>query len=283
VDAVIHLAELSNDPLGHLDPALTLEINHQATVRMAEAAMEAGVKRFVYASSCSVYGASNGEFCDETAAMNPQTEYAEAKVLNEQALSGMASKHFTPVYMRNATACGPSPAMRFDLVLNNLAGLAYTAGRIAMTSDGTPWRPLVHVQDIARALLLGVEAPVELVHNQAFNVGDTRENFRIAEIAEAVGRAFPGCELTFGSLSGDTRTYRVDCGKIERVLGYSCRHDLDGTARELARCYEQMQLTKEMFESAPYTRLKRIQQLRAEGLLDAKLNWTSPQMAAVGE
>ena len=198
----MHLAELSNDPLGQNQPEVTFKINHEGSLRVARAAQEAGVRRFVYASSCSVYGIGSGEFLDETAQTNPQTAYAQCKVLVERDLRPMATNDFCVVFLRNATAYGPSPRMRFDIVLNDLCALAWTRKKIAMTSDGSPWRPIVHVEDICEAIRCALEAPEGAVNGEIFNVGQNAENYRIREIADIVAQAFPGCEVNAGPSGG---------------------------------------------------------------------------------
>lgn len=276
-DAIVHMAELSNDPLGQLNRELTFQINHQGSVKLAQAAKAAGVTRFVYMSSCSVYGVGEeGEIKTEESVVNPQTAYAECKVLVEHDLAQMADDDFSPVFLRNATAFGPSPRQRFDVVLNNLAGLAWTTGKIAMVSDGTPWRPLVHILDIAHAVACALEAPRETIHNQIFNVGDSRYNYRVREIAEIVAEVFPGCELTFGRNDGDNRSYRVDFSKIAtRLPGFACRYDAKAGAQQLRAVFERIGMTREIFEAPPYTRLKMLRHLIATNQLDAELFWRS--------
>lgn len=273
-DAVVHLAELSNDPLGQIRPDVTRQINHLASVGLASKAKAAGVKRFLWNSSCSVYGVGKGEFLDEDAPVNPQTAYAECKVLVERDVSQLADVSFSPVFFRCATAYGPSPRMRFDVVLNNLAGLAWTTKRIAMVSDGTPWRPLVHVLDICKAIACALEAPRESVHNQIFNVGDDRENYQIREIAQIVAAEFPGCEVTTGPPGGDNRSYRVSFDKINHQLpGFRCEHNAQEGARQLRDLFERIEMGRETFEFRAFTRLKQLQYLLRTKQIDDAFNW----------
>jgi nucleoside-diphosphate-sugar epimerase len=278
-EAVIHLAGLSNDPLGNLDSTLTFDINDAASIRFARLAKEAGVRRFLFSSSCSTYGAAGDDFLDESAAFNPVTPYGVSKVRLEQQLSEMADDSFTPVYLRNATAYGVSPRLRVDLVLNNLVGWALTTGRIHMMSDGTPWRPLVHIEDISRAFLAALEAPREAVHDQAFNVGRTADNYRIRELAEivvdTVAGTVPDCRITYADGAGpDLRCYRVDCSKIERVLpAFQPQWDARRGARELVEAYRKAGLTEQRFQGPLYTRLLRIRELQESGRIDADLRW----------
>ncbi len=276
-DAVVHMAELSNDPLGQLNPTITYKINHQGSVALARAAKAAGVRRFVYMSSCSVYGVGDeGEVKDENTPPRPQTAYAECKVFVERDVAPLADDNFSPTFLRNATAFGPSPRQRFDVVLNNLAGLAWTTGKIAMTSDGTPWRPLVHILDIADAIACVLEAPQEAIHNQIFNVGDSTQNYRVREIAEIVAEVFPGCELSFGSNDADNRSYRVAFEKINTQLpGFRCTRDARTGARQMREVFERIGMTDELFRAPPYTRLKMLQQLIATKQLDDDFFWRS--------
>jgi nucleoside-diphosphate-sugar epimerase len=275
MDAVVHLAELSNDPLGQLSPHITYAINHQGSVALAQLCKMAGVPRFVYTSSCSVYGIGGGsEYKTETSTPQPQTAYAECKVLVERTVSAMADAAFSPTFLRNATAYGPSPRMRFDLVLNNLAGLAWTTHKIHMTSDGTPWRPLVHVLDICEAIACTLETSRKVVHNAIFNVGDTNENYQVREIAGVVAEAFPGCDLIFGTSDGDNRSYRVSFDKIATHLpGFQCRHDIARGAQELHAIFERIGLSRDIFESRAYTRLKQMQHLRDTSQLNEHFFW----------
>lgn len=273
-DAVVHLAELSNDPLGQLNPELTYVINHEASTALAASCKQAGVSRFVYASSCSIYGAGLDDWRTEDSPPNPQTAYARCKVLVEQSVSQFADDDFSPTFLRNATAYGPSPRMRFDIVLNNLAGLAWTTSEIKMTSDGSPWRPLVHVRDICEAIACTLEAPRETVHNQVFNVGDTTENYRVRDIAEIVADAFPGCTMTLGKSDGDNRSYRVSFEKINSELpGFRCQHTAAIGASQLYDLFTRIQLTPEMFQFRAFTRLKQLQHLRATRQIDDAFFW----------
>jgi nucleoside-diphosphate-sugar epimerase len=276
-DAVVHLAELSNDPLGEHDQRLTYAINHQGSLDLARTCQAAGVRRFVYTSSCSVYGMSDGEIKTEDSTVDPQTAYARCKAMVERDVAALADERFTPVFLRNATAYGASPRMRFDIVLNNLAGHAWTAGEVKMTSDGSPWRPLVHVNDICEAILLALEAPREAVHNQVFNVGSDEQNYRIRDIAEIVAKAFPGCVVTYGAPSGDTRSYRVAFAKIRRHLPkYRCRWTAERGARQLHDIFEQIELTKEMFGYRAYTRLLQLKYLLGTRQIDEEFYFREP-------
>jgi nucleoside-diphosphate-sugar epimerase len=275
VDAVVHLAELSNDPLGENDPELTFQINHQASVRLAQLAKAAGVKRFVYTSSCSVYGVADGaEPMTERSPVNPQTAYAKCKTLVERDVAALASPDFAPTFLRNATAYGASPRMRFDIVLNNLCGVAATTGRIAMTSDGTPWRPLVHVLDICEAVACVLDAPQDRIHAEVFNVGHDADNYQVREIAQIVAGVYPGCELSFGPPGGDNRSYRVSFAKIhERLPRFRCVWEARKGARQLHDVFERIGMERATFEGRPFTRLKQLKYLIASGQLDGRLFW----------
>jgi nucleoside-diphosphate-sugar epimerase len=274
VDAVVHMAELSNDPVGDLLGEVTYDINHLASVRLAQVAREAGVRRFVHMSSCSVYGVADG-IVDETSPLDPQTAYARCKALVERDVGALADERFAPTFLRNATAFGASPRMRFDIVLNNLCGLAFTQGEIAMTSDGTPWRPLVHGLDIAQAITRVLAAPVEDVAGEVLNVGSDGQNYRVRDIAERVAAAFPGCTTSFGEPGADNRSYRVSFAKIEdRLPGFACAWDADRGARQLAEVFRRVALDDATFRGRGHTRLAQIQHLMSTGQLDRELYWT---------
>jgi len=275
-DAVVHLAALSNDPLGDLNPELTMEINHRASVRLANLAKQAGVKRFLFSSSCSTYGAAGEDMLTEAAEFNPVTAYAESKVLVERDVSELADSEFSPTYLRNATAYGVSARIRFDLVLNNLVAWAHTTGRIFVKSDGTPWRPIIHIEDIARAFLAVLQAPREKIHNEAFNVGRNEENYRVRQLAEFVGETVPGCHIEYASDAGpDKRSYRVDFGKFAAAFPNA---GLRWTARagvaELYESYRKANFTREEFEGPRFKRIDHIKSLIASGDLGADLRWT---------
>jgi nucleoside-diphosphate-sugar epimerase len=276
VDAVVHMAELSNDPMGQLAPHITYEINHKGSLRVAELAKQAGVERFVYMSSCSVYGVAVEGYVTEESSLNPQTAYAECKTLVERDLRPMADDRFSPTFMRNATAYGASPRMRFDLVLNNLSGLAWTTKKIAMTSDGSPWRPLVHGLDIAKAIACALEAPRDVVHNETFNVGDTAHNWRVREIAEIVGDVFPGCDVSFGDSGSDNRSYRVSFDRInERLPGFACDWDARKGAEQLRRIFERIDLTPDEFLGRGFTRMKQLEYLLRTRQIDNDFYWSA--------
>lgn len=275
IEAVVHLAELSNDPVGDLVGEVTYEINHEGTVRLARIAKQAGVSRFVYMSSCSVYGVADG-IVDETSPVSPQTAYAHCKVLSERDLTALADDSFSPTFMRNATAFGASPRQRFDVVLPNLCGHAWVERRIAMTSDGEPWRPLAHVLDLGKAVRMVLQAPRERVHAQALNVGSDDQNYRVREIAEIVASEFPGCELSFGPPGPDNRSYRVSFAKIREVLpGFECDWDARAGVVQMRRVFEAVELDEDTFFGRGHTRLKQIEHLMKTGQVDQHLFWTS--------
>jgi len=274
-DAIIHLAGLSNDPLGDYRPVLTEEINEQASIRLAQIAREVGVKRFLFASSCSNYGAAGNDFLTEEAPFNPVTPYGWSKVRVEESVSKMADENFCPVFLRASTAYGVSPRLRFDLVTNNLTAWAFTTGEVYLKSDGSPWRPIVHVEDISRAYIAALHAPRELVFNEAFNVGTTTENYQMREIAQIVKEVVPGCEIGFAPDAGpDTRNYRVDCSKIALTLHefkpqWTARRGIEQLYEE----YKKVGLTLDEFEGPKFKRIAHVKQLIDEQKLDENLRW----------
>ena len=274
-DAVVHMAELSNDPTGELSPHITYDINHKGSVRLARLAKEAGVRRFIYMSSCSVYGVADGDVpVSEDTPTNPQTAYAVCKTLCERDILPLADSGFSPIFFRNSTAFGASPRQRFDLVVNNLSGLAWTTREIKMTSDGTPWRPLIHGLDIGKAICCALEAPTEAVHGQIFNIGSNLQNYRVREVAEIVAGCFPGCTTTFGTQGADNRSYRVSFDKLAQHLpGFSCDWDVAQGARQFRELFQQIGFTREDFEFRPYTRLKQLQYLIRNGQIDSDFFW----------
>jgi nucleoside-diphosphate-sugar epimerase len=274
-DAVIHLAGLSNDPLGDLNPDLTMEINHRASVRLAQLSKKAGISRFLFSSSCSTYGASGDDLLDENSELNPVTPYGISKVLVERDVSTLADETFSPTFLRNSTAYGVSPFLRFDLVLNNLVAWAYTSGTIRLKSDGSPWRPVVHIEDIARAFMVILDAPIDLIHNETFNIGVTSENYRVRDLAEIVADTVPGCEISFAPHAGpDQRNYRVNCDKIRNILpDFKPEWTARRGAKELYHWYRKTGLALEDFEGPRYRRIDHIMQLIHDKKLDETLHW----------
>jgi nucleoside-diphosphate-sugar epimerase len=280
-DAVMHLAGFSNDPLGDLNPELTYEINHAASVRLAHLAKEVGITRFVFSSSCSNYGAAGQDYVDEESELNPVTPYGISKVRVEQDVMKLADSNFSPTFPRSATAYGVSPRLRFDLVLNNLTAWAFTTGRVHLKSDGMAWRPIVHIEDIARAFIAMLHAPRELVHNQVFNVGRTEENYRIRELAEIVGETVPGSRVEYADGAGpDKRCYRVRSDKLAQTLPeFKPQWDARRGAQQLYAAFQDFGLTLEEFEGTRYKRVAHIKHLQSTGLLDGTMRWRGEERA----
>jgi nucleoside-diphosphate-sugar epimerase len=280
-EAVLHLAGLSNDPLGDLNPSLTFDINYKASVRLAELAKQVGVERFIFSSSCSNYGAAGDAPVNETSEFNPVTPYGSSKAMTEMDVTKMADDNFSPTFLRSATAYGVSPRLRFDLVLNNLVAWAITTGKVHIKSDGTPWRPIVHIEDISRAFLAVLHAPREVIHNESFNVGRTQENYRISEIADIVKATVPGCEIEYAEDAGpDLRCYRVDCEKIAKTLPeFQPQWTAKKGAEELYNTYKKVGLTLDEFEGERYKRIAHIKYLISDGLLNQNLRWQQAVLA----
>jgi nucleoside-diphosphate-sugar epimerase len=284
-DAVMHLAALSNDPLGDVNPQITYDINHLGSVRLARLAKAAGVERLVFASSCSLYGVAGEEMLTEEAAFNPITPYGVSKVLFERDVATLADDDFSPTFLRNSTAYGVSPRLRADVVVNNLVAIAFTTGEVLIQSDGTPWRPLVHVEDIARAFLAVLHAPRELVHNEAFNVGRSEENYRVRDLGHLVEQVVPGSKVKYADGGGpDPRCYRVDCSKLMRTLPeYRPEWTVRRGMEQLRDAFQANAVTREDLEGDRYFRIRRIRALQREGLLDPSLRWTAVRDNALVE
>jgi nucleoside-diphosphate-sugar epimerase len=280
-EAVIHLAAISNDPVGDLAPDTTYEINHRAASRLAALSKDAGVTRFLFSSSCSLYGAAGDDYLDESAAFNPVTPYGESKILAEDDMRALADDDFSPTFLRNATAYGMSARLRGDLVVNNLAAYAFTTGEVLIKSDGSPWRPLVHIEDISRAFLAALEAPRELVHNEAFNVGRTEENYRVREVAEIVEDVFKGSTVTYAEeASPDIRNYRVNCDKLAETLpAFKPEWTVRRSAEELLAAFTRHGLDLDDFLSRRFMRIKHVRELQAEGALDERLRRAALEVA----
>jgi nucleoside-diphosphate-sugar epimerase len=282
IDAIVHLAALCNDPLGNLNPELTMEINYRASVRLARMAKDAGVRRFLFSSSCSMYGAADEDILDESAPLRPLTAYAESKVRAEEEISSLAGDGFSPVFMRNATCYGSSSRLRADVVLNNLACWAFTTGRIRIMSDGTPWRPIVHIEDVARAFLEVLRAPREAIHNQAFNVGCENENYQVSEIAEIVREVMPESVIEYAGKGGpDPRNYRVSFAKLHRTLpSFWPRWTARLGAQQLCRHFRKYGLGEGDFPQGRFIRLAHLNRLMESNEVDSTLRRTVPSRSA---
>lgn len=280
-DSVIHLAGLSNDPMGDFNPEITYDINHRATVKLGKLAKQAGVRRFLFSSSCSTYGSAGQEFIDETAGFNPQTPYGESKVFAERDLLALADDNFSPIFLRNATAYGMSPRIRFDLVLNNLVAWAVTTRKVFLKSDGSAWRPIVHIADISRAFIALMEAPLAVVRGKAYNVGQTSENYRVRDIATIVGEVVPNCEVAFADgASVDSRNYRVNCDLIKKeVPAFKPIWTARKAAEEIYEAISRQGLKLEEFEGEKFMRLARLKKHIADGDMDAELRWKAMEVS----
>ncbi|MBF8263349.1 MAG: galE [Parachlamydiales bacterium] len=259
-DCVMHLAALSNDPMGEIDPKLTVSINRDASIHLAKCAKKAGVPRFLFSSSCSIYGKNDDLDLDESARLSPQSVYARSKIETEEEIAKLADSSFSPAYLRNATAYGVSPMLRLDLMVNNLMAYAFTTGEIRITSDGSPWRPLIHVKDIARAFIAFLEAKQDLIHNQAVNIGANSENYQVWQVAHKISHLFPKARLVFtGEVGRDPRNYRVNFDKLSQILpDFRLEHTLDSALKELHRSFVDRKLTRQDFEGGKFTRLSQI-------------------------
>lgn len=274
IDVICHLAALSNDPIGNLNPKLTDDINHKASIKLAKLAIKSDVEKFIYSSSCSLYGIADEKASTEESHQNPITAYAKSKVDTEIDLKNLSNEKFSPIFLRNSTAYGLSPMMRFDLVLNNLCGWAFTTGKIKIMSDGTPWRPLVHVEDICKAFIAIIESSNDIVHNQAFNVGQNKENYQIKDIAEVVKKVFPDCDIEYTFEHGsDSRTYNVSFDKISKLKNFKPQWNIEKGAKELFNTFEKYDLTIDDFENKKYTRLKQLQFLLDNKKINDDLYW----------
>ncbi|MFA6427522.1 MAG: SDR family oxidoreductase [Candidatus Magasanikbacteria bacterium] len=281
IDAICHLSAISNDPMGELNPQLTEEINFRSSINLARCAQQAGVKRFLFSSSCSMYGKSGSNAVDEESTLSPITAYAKSKVLTELELRSMAREDFCPIYLRNSTAYGVSPHMRMDLVVNNLMAWAVTTGNVHIMSDGSPWRPILHVEDIARSFLLLLEAPQEKVHNQAFNIGANSENYQIKEIAHAVANLVPNSQVAFSEAPDkDSRSYRVSFDKIKTIFPeFKLKWNLDSGAKQLYYFYTTLGIPQNVLQEREFIRLKQLQYLKENKLIDNELYWTKTTVA----